>query len=230
MTGAGEGNTGPGRAPFPFDLAAFEPLILAYCPVRARDQWRALFALHRTLRSHVLRQGDPVLAQIRLAWWREALATLPQQAISPDPALRQAASWGDDAPVLAGLVDGYESLLAGGERDLAPLLSVNAEVCQRLGRLHGAGADPAVERLAQGWALAIAAALSPDLAEEARGLARVHDWRDAELPRVLLPLRQLNRVAKARFSNDQAAWRVGLALIRLALAPPGRIFREGTRQ
>ena len=49
-------------------------LALAYAPANSRGLWLGLFALDARLGAVVQAAHEPLLAQIKLAWWRDELA------------------------------------------------------------------------------------------------------------------------------------------------------------
>jgi phytoene synthase len=60
---------------------------------------------------------EPVLAQLRLAWWRDRLAEPAENWPRGEPLLAALTCWQGRHGALAGLVDGWEALL--GEAPLA---------------------------------------------------------------------------------------------------------------
>ena len=168
-------------------------LALSYAPAAARGPTLALLALEARLAGIVRAGGEPVLAQIKLAWWRdrlgEPLASWPQG----EPLLALLACWPGDPAGLVPVVDGWEALLAD---------TLDAPAHAQ-GRAAGWGAlagglgcaDPA--RAAQGWALADLALHLADGAEreQALALARALDWHAPRLPRALRPLAVLHGLA-----------------------------------
>ncbi|HEY6868328.1 MAG TPA: squalene/phytoene synthase family protein, partial [Novosphingobium sp.] len=86
-------------------------LALAYAPARLRADWLAVLALDARLAKVVRQAREPMLAQIRLAWWRERLAADPAGWPRGEPVLAALAAWGEAAPRLVPLVDGWEALL-----------------------------------------------------------------------------------------------------------------------
>ncbi len=55
-------------------LPTMHRLALAYAPGRTRLAWLALLALDSRLAGVLRSASEPMLAQIRLAWWRDMLA------------------------------------------------------------------------------------------------------------------------------------------------------------
>ena len=92
-------------------LPPVQRLALAYAPTRARPAWLALLALDTRLAQQVRSAREPMLTQIRLAWWhdrlREPVSAWPQG----EPLLVALADWRGQHGSLAQLVDGWEMLL-----------------------------------------------------------------------------------------------------------------------
>jgi phytoene synthase len=90
-------------------------LALAYSAGELREPFAALLQLDWILGRSVALAREPVLGQVRLAWWREQLAALPSVPTGNDPLLgalhgllrNHRLNQGD----LAGLVNGWETLL-----------------------------------------------------------------------------------------------------------------------
>ena len=135
-------------------------LILSYAPAAAREGLAALLALDDRLGGFVRAAREPMLGQMRLTWWFEALEALDTRPPPAEPLLQALAGTvlprGVTGAALAAMVDAWERLLTGplAEDDLA------AFGRERGGRLFAAAArvlgdaDPRVERLGEGWALA----------------------------------------------------------------------------
>jgi phytoene synthase len=154
-------------------------LALSYAPDRSRAALEALFALDTALGNVLRTTREPLVGQMRLAWWREALERLDASGAPAEPVLQSLTAavlpLGITGKALAGMVDAWEPLLgdigAGSIDDHARLrgrtLFVAAGVV-----LDVAPGDP-VEEAGEGWALAdLAANLSdPALASQARGRA-----------------------------------------------------------
>ena len=176
-------------------------LALAYAPARARLLWLGLFALDARLGAVVRSAHEPLLAQIKLAWWRDELARPPAARPVGEPLLALLEAWGDQTAGLRALIDGWEVLLGDEPLDSGAMLQVadaRAQACASLAaRLDLAAAEPEVSRAARSWALAeLAAALSdPDDRAEAAGLIAQQDWRRVSLPREFRPLLVLHGLA-----------------------------------
>jgi phytoene synthase len=93
-------------------LPAVARLALVYAPVGARQQTLALLALDARLATLIRRSSEPMLAQLRLAWWREAIAGAPASWPAGEPILATLRSWEHDPAAISGLVDAWEALTA----------------------------------------------------------------------------------------------------------------------
>jgi phytoene synthase len=114
-------------------------LALAWQPRATRPALAALFALDQRLGSVVARAREPLLAQMRLAWWRDQLGS-GAEAVAGEPLLAEIAGrWGERARHLAVLPDGWEHLL--GDAPLAAE-AVDAFATAK-GEALAAFADPA---------------------------------------------------------------------------------------
>ena len=72
-------------------LGADIGLALTYVPPRNRGALAALFAIDRAMADVVRTTKEPMLGPIRLAWWREQLEALDENAGAPaEPRLQQA--------------------------------------------------------------------------------------------------------------------------------------------
>ncbi len=144
--------------------------------------------------AHIARVArEPIMAQIRLAWWRDGLLAdkVTAQHDAPDmAALRVIEGFEQARPGLVAMVDGWEELILGGEGSSRDMLTGYA-------RGRGAGLFAALapacaeESVAAGqvWALWDLAGHVSDagLAEEALNLGRdiAQATITAALPRML---------------------------------------------
>lgn len=88
-------------------------IALRYAPFTLRGAMRAFFMFDRHLAQLTTRTREPMLGQMRLAWWREMLASEPQEWPRGDAVLDAIAhDWQGGRQALIGLVDGWEELLA----------------------------------------------------------------------------------------------------------------------
>ena len=187
-------------------------LALAYAPRAERLRWLALLALDNRLAGVVRTAREPVLGQLKLAWWRERLGEGPGRWPKGEPLLALLRDCADIAP-LASLVDGWEALLAGaplGEDGLQALPAARAAAVQGLFGIVEAAT------LARGWGLGALAAWPLEEADRAQlaGLLAAHDWAPRRLPSRLRPLLVLNhfsaRAARRQGGGLAGAIRLGL--------------------
>ncbi|MEL7453772.1 MAG: hypothetical protein AAGJ50_10425 [Pseudomonadota bacterium] len=94
-------------------LASEVELALAHTPIGQRARLRTLFALDQRLARIIGKATEPMLAQMRLSWWREMLAQDVSQRPQGDVVLDAIGMhWVGDEGALSALVDGWEHLLA----------------------------------------------------------------------------------------------------------------------
>jgi len=155
-------------------------LVLTYMPTpAAAAALAALFALDDKLAETLRTTSEPMLGQIRMQWWQDALAKLDSAPPPPEPVLqgiaRDVLRDGVTGAEVGQIVEGWRVLLEP-ELDEAVLRS-HGERGRALfalaGRVTGAAATDPLEQAGQGWALADLAGKLSDPAEAAaaRGMA-----------------------------------------------------------
>lgn len=192
-------------------------LVVSYAPAPRRAGLRALLALDAALGQVLRTTREPMIGQMRLAWWREALARLDTAPPPGEPVLQALADdvmpLGVSGSALAAMVDGWEPLLGEiGDAAIADHGRWRGEVLfAEAGRLLGVSEDDPVETAGEGWALAdLATHLSdPALARKAREAAR--------------PL--LARATGQRWSRNARALGALAHVARLDLAGPATPWR-----
>ena len=202
------------------ELAPPLRLAAAYAPGRARGLWTALLLLDSRLGRAALRASEPLVGQLRLAWWRDRFRSSAATWPEGEPLLAELAAWDGERPALEGLVDGWERLVGGDPdpSDIAELAGARAEAVLALARLLGCAARmDAVAAMARYWALAdLAHTLGSN---EARDLAAAAETRAARLPRALRPLiilMDLPRWGEVQ-SADGSGLRALLRIVRLGM-------------
>lgn len=179
-------------------LPGEQRLALAYAPAGVRPLLLGLFALDSRLAQVVRSAREPMLAQLRLAWWRERLAESAPRG--GEPVLSLLAPMLAEGPGLSALADGWEALLGEGAIAAAGIEQFadgRAAAYRQLALLLGG--DPAeAERAARNWALAdLALHLSePEERAAALQIAAAQDWRKPALPRALRPLAVLHGLSR----------------------------------
>lgn len=130
-------------------------LALAYAPEDVRPLQLAAFALDAKLAGIVGNAREVLLAQIKLAWWRERLAEPAAQRPQGEPVLAALTSWSGAVEPLHALIDGWEAMLDPDEPDLAALAEGRAMLGSGLAMQAGVpdAADTAAIAL-RSWSLA----------------------------------------------------------------------------
>lgn len=147
-------------------------LAFSYAPDGSRDAIAALFALDAALGDILRTTREPLVGQMRLAWWREALQGLDGSGAPPaEPVLQSLAAailpLGITGRALGEMVDAWEPLLG----------DIGTQWIDDHARLRGRGlfalagiaveaasSDP-IEEAGEGWALADLAANLSDPAQ-----------------------------------------------------------------
>lgn len=135
-------------------------LVLAAAPAARRPALSALFALDDTLARIVRSTREPLVGQMRLTWWHDALMRLNAAAAPAEPVLqavqRELLPLGVTGASLAGMIDGWEELVVSDPLDEAALLrhaaARGAGLFTAAGRVLGAD-SPLLDPAGQGWAL-----------------------------------------------------------------------------
>lgn len=183
-------------------------LALGYTPARWRPALDALFLLDRRLGDIVRSTREPMVGQMRLTWWYEALGALDRQEPPAEPVLTGLAATvlprGVNGGTLAAMIDGWEVLLDDPAPDDAALARYAAA---RGGVLFAAAAivlgseDARLATLGEGWALADLAVHLSDTAAADRAAAMARSRLDQDdgtrWPRALRPLAALGLLARS---------------------------------
>lgn len=185
-------------------------LLIAYGRKDRRAVDRLLWAFDERLAALVRTTTEPMIGQMRIAWWEEALDDAEQVKGRGDPLIDALRATGAMAlPGLAAMLDGWEALLTMEEADEAALL--------RFARARGGGLFAALARqegedlraVGSLWALwdlsghvgdpkarAMAISLAATLVRDARAV----DW-----PRGSRPLRIVTALARHDVSRGRPA-------------------------
>lgn len=190
------------RAQLAAASGAFSPLVrlsLAYATTASRAPLTLLFALDQRFAGIVRSSREPMLAQLRLTWWRERLSAGKGGEGGSDPLLALLARWPGPPDPLAALAVGWEAMTGAAPLPGSAFLELaearaGAFAALAVEQKNAAGA---ARRMALGWSLLdIAAHLSdPREQESALALARAQDWQRQALPRGLRPLAVLHGLA-----------------------------------
>lgn len=199
-------------------------LVLAYAPADKREGLGLLWRLDEQLGRIVTSTSDPMVGQMRLTWWYDALTKLGEEETPAEPLLQAlAAAPGLSCAALTPLIEGWEMLLDPLPLD-AEALSTYAEgrgggLFAAVAALFGAGEGPDVREAGQIWSLVDLAFHITDrtTAERAIAAARAIPVASHRWPRSLRPLGALAALAR----HDAAA---GLDRLRKP-GSPARVAR-----
>ena len=183
------------------DLPLAHRLALAYAPAGARAATLTLLALDDRLAAILRQRTEAILAQIKLAWWRDRLNEDAADWPLGEPLLARLTDWPGDKRRLVALVDGWEALMAEhlDHSSMEEFARGRSAAWSALSSALGASsAAPEAERAACEWAMAdlVMNLGEGDERERALGLARSLSWRTARLPRALRPLAVLHGLAR----------------------------------
>lgn len=134
-------------------LDPIERLAVAYAPGPVRPAWRGFLAFDRRLADAAREGRDPIMIQLRLAWWRDRMAEPAARWPAGEPLLATLAAWDAERPALSAMVDGWEARNVGSDGGAA-LRSARIAALEALARMGGAddGAVLAdVRRAASEW-------------------------------------------------------------------------------
>lgn len=210
------------------ELPADRRLALAYAPAAVRADTLAVFLLDLRL-SRLIAQGrEPLLTQMRLAWWRDRLREEAAGFHHDEPVLGLLAGWADNKTRLADLVDGWEALLTEppiSDGAIATFAYGRGQAFAALAEQFGNQLSTAeAHRAGYNWALADLATRTSDPEEVAQvqALAAARDWKRAVLPSSLRPLTVLHGLAARKRGNGPLLEGIGDGLIAMRLGMFGR--------
>lgn len=178
-------------------LPPLERLALSYAPAVAREKWLTLLAFDSRLATVIRQAKEPVLAQLRLAWWRDRLGQSRTERPRGEPLLARLEPWEDAGQRLVALVDGWEALLAEPPLTEAAMHDFAEGKVRALTALASQlGVAPgAVEASARRWAFAdLALHLGAADARTAAVRLLADVPVDGALPRAMRPLAVLEQV------------------------------------
>lgn len=150
-------------------------LVLTYAPDAVSSRaLAAMLALDDRLADTVRTTSEPMLGQIRLKWWQEAIAGLDVSASPAEPVLQALAddviAQGVRGGDLAVVADAWGELLNDelDEAAVARFAVRGAALFAAAGQVARAAADDPVRLAGEGWALADLALKISDADEAAR--------------------------------------------------------------
>ena len=147
-------------------------LALAWTPLRVRAALTTALQLDRRLARIVARTTEPMLGQMRLAWWRDALGKPAADRPRGDAVLDAVAThWAGRETALIAMVDGWEVLINAETLGPAEIAAFGAQRGAFFGALHDDATPEVKHRVAAAalrWALADAVTAVSDAGERAQ--------------------------------------------------------------
>jgi phytoene synthase len=142
------------------DLDPDRVLALSYVPAKHRAAVGALWRLDSSLGAALAGGREPLIARIKLAWWREALERLDRETAPAEPVLREVADHVLPAGVggadLARMEEGW-AILASPDKlssdELAGYAQARGGLLFRYGAHLLGGGEDGIERAGEAWAL-----------------------------------------------------------------------------
>ncbi|WP_324750242.1 squalene/phytoene synthase family protein [Sphingomonas sp. LY54] len=177
-------------------------LALAYVPAGRRAAVEALWRLDAALGAAIATGREPLISQIKLAWWREALAKLDRERAPAEPVLQALAAHvlpaGVTGAALSEMEQGWAALLNEHalESDDFDLYAARGRLLFRhSATLLGGRSDAALERSGEAWALVDLARHSGEPDASAALAAARERGAAARWPSALRPLGMLAALA-----------------------------------
>lgn len=193
------------------DLSKLAPhyrLALAYAPERQRDVIWTLMLFDQRL-AHTMKKGrEPLITQMKLAWWRDRFSEDPAAWPDGEPMLGHLRLFGCDVARLQPMVDAWELLLADslGESEMIAFARGRSAGWLLVSRIAGT-TDTDARDAAELFAL-VDLSLNLSREEEARAAREIARRRaDLRLPRsrALRPLAILAGLARRNLDRNAAS-------------------------
>ena len=131
-------------------LSPPERLAVAYAPRAFQPLWEGFLSLDRRLADAARAGREPLMIQLRLAWWRDRFDQSASEWPAGEPLLALLKPWDSEKAALRAIVDGWESRIVG-EDGGAALGEARVEAVIALARLCQVSADDKVRRAAAEW-------------------------------------------------------------------------------
>jgi phytoene synthase len=183
-------------------------------PAKRRAAVGALWRLDAALGNALAGGREPLISQIKLAWWRQALEKLDSEAAPREPALAAAQAHllpaGLSGAELAEMERGWAALLSPdplSAGNLAGYASARGGLLFRYSARLLGGEFRAVEALGEAWALIDLARHSGNAPDREAALAAARDRRTVgRCPARLRPLGMLAALAARDAERDRPQW------------------------
>lgn len=181
--------------PLEQQLGEAERIAILYAPAKFRRRYRSLLLLDSLLMRVALASREPALAQLKLAWWRDACAFLPGARGSPLVA-ELAIDWSGDAGSLIDLIDAWEeAAVQDGSAPEKSAITVADARGAALAQAAGTGFDGRVRAVARRWTLSALAVQTRNDAQRSAFATAAVKIGVGRLPRSLRPLVVLDGLA-----------------------------------
>lgn len=200
------------ETPTETDLGEAERLALASAPRDLRPTWRAVLQFDAQLARLALHTREPALAQLKLAWWRDACsdpAAHPGQPVLTD----LAQSWRGGEQTMRDLVDAWEEIALGEGAFVEAARKLARARASGIAQAIGVAGRPELFHATRCWTLATLALHAPDADVRSAMLVEAGDVPLRRLERVLRPLAIVAGLAR------RAAKRGGGALLGDRFSP-----------
>jgi 15-cis-phytoene synthase len=133
-------------------------LAIAYAPASVRARLRWLLSLDQRLSDVLNRASEPMIAQLRLSWWRDALKSAPDKRPKGEPLFAALGEIEPDAAVIdasLALIDAFEILAVDTDAEaqsLARMQRVTA-ICDAYAIWAGCGQSnrAQIDQVARSW-------------------------------------------------------------------------------
>jgi len=181
-------------------------LALAYAPRRTRAHFLALLAFDARLGQSLRQANEPIMAQMRLAWWRDQLRLAPEMRERSDLLMSALDILAGAEDRLLALIDGWETICSE-DIDIAVIsgfAQARGRAIAALAELTDTSDEPeAVERAGEQWALGDLAAGMGNAEERVLVLKRVVQMGTSRvtLSKALRPLVVLEGLARRSIAN-----------------------------
>ena len=210
-------NNQPSPTPVAAELTPLQQLLCSYAPVEARRAAAWIFALDNRMASIMRSASEPILGQLRLSWWRNALRAATSTRTKGENLLNAVSDLEVAFPALPDgairIIDGWEVLLTSERLEDADLENYARERGAGLFHLFaiasGKPGAEGLERAGRSWALwDLACHLSDAQARQRAFDASVREWGmgpPPRWPRALRPLSMLVTLMRSDLSAGQPA-------------------------
>ncbi len=190
------------------ELPMVQRLAFSYAPAKARGKTLGLLMLDAHLAVLLRQMREPVLTQMRLAWWRDTLGKPASKWPQGNNVLAQLTQWSDPT-ALIDVVDGWEQLVADhlGAAEIGAFASGRAKGFAVLADELGTADAAAALQAGQIYAMADLLGNVSDPNERALVQATAAEYLNQRphLGRALRPLTVLSGLARKVFERGGGA-------------------------